>query len=546
MKAWIAAGAVACLTCVTFVTGSCASGGDAVDRHRLHEVALPDLSQVEESVQAQLRSRYASLQARQADRASASADLAMEYGEMGKLLMAAELRESAEASLLNAQALAPNDMRWPYYLGHLYRANGDIPHARAAFERAQRLAPDDVPTMTWIAESALDEGRPEEAEALLTKALSFQPRSAAAHYGLGRAALARKDYARAAQHLEQAFLLDNRASIIHYPLAMAYRGEGDDRRAGLHLQQRGAVPLAPDPLRKALDELLHSALTYEKNADAAGNRGDWASAADYLRKAVALAPTRASPRHKLGTALFYSGDRHGATDAFREAVRLSPAFAAARYALGVVYEEDGDHRQAIASFSAAIASEPVHVEARLGLADALRRSGALEPSLREYARILEIDPGLLKARFGYAATLIRLRRFGEARDRLTSDMDRYPSEPAFAQAAARLLAAAPDARLRDGPRALAIARALAERQVPTIELAETLAMALAESGQFTEAGRRQRQALDAARAGRRPAVGRLAANLERYEHDQPSRAPWQADEPIEYYSAARAPAGGPR
>jgi tetratricopeptide (TPR) repeat protein len=540
MKAWIAAGAVAC------VTASCASGGEAVDRHRLHEVALPDLSQVEDSVQAQLRDRYASLLARQADRASASGDLAIEYGEMGMLLMAAELRDSAEAALLNARALAPHDMRWPYYLGHLYRADGDIPRAQAAFEAARRLAPDDVPTMTWLAEAALDEGRPDEAETLLMRALSLQPRSTAAHYGLGRAALARKEYARAVQDLEQALSLDNRASVIHYPLAMAYRGEGDDRRAELHLQQRGAVPLAPDPLRKALDELLHSALTYEKNADAAGNRGEWASAADDLRKAVALAPTRASPRHKLGTALFYLGDRRGAANAFREAVRLSPAFAAAHYALGVVYEEDGDHRQAIASFSAAIASEPIHVDARLGLADALRRSARLEPSLREYARVLEIDPGLLKARFGYAAALIRLRRFQEARDRLTEDMDRYPNEPAFAQAAARLWAAAPDARLRDGTRALAIARALGERQVTTIELAETLAMALAEAGQYDEAGRRQREALEAARAGRPLAVPRLAANLERYEQGQPSRTPWQADEPIEFYSAARVPAWRPR
>ena len=63
------------------------------------------------------------------------------------LLMAAEFRDPAEASLLNAQALAPGDMRWPYYLGHLYRAEGDIPNAMAAFERALRSAPNDVPTM---------------------------------------------------------------------------------------------------------------------------------------------------------------------------------------------------------------------------------------------------------------------------------------------------------------------------------------------------------------------------------------------------------------
>jgi Tfp pilus assembly protein PilF len=78
--------------------------------------------------------------------------------------MAAEFHAPAEASLENAQALAPSDMRWPYYLGHLYRVRGDIPNARAAFERALRAAPGDVPAMVWLGETALDEGGAEAAE----------------------------------------------------------------------------------------------------------------------------------------------------------------------------------------------------------------------------------------------------------------------------------------------------------------------------------------------------------------------------------------------
>ena len=504
-------------------------------RRTLQTVALPDLSRVEESVQAQLRERYAALTAKLQSPRTRAADLGTEYGEMGKLLMAAEFHDPAEASLHNALALAPDDMRWPYYLGQLCRTKGDIPNARAAFERALRLAPTDVPTMTWLGEAALDQGRPDVAEPLFTKALSLQPGSVAAHYGLGRTALAQKDYVRAAQHLEQALALDNKASVIHYSLAMAYRGLGDQPRAESHLQQRGALQIQPDPLRKVLDELLHSALTYEKNADLAGNRGEWAAAAAYLRKAVALAPTRAAPRHKLGTALFYLGDRRGAFDEFHEAVRLSPAFAAAHYALGVMHEEGGDYRQAIESFSAAVESEPLHVDARLGLANALRRSGRLGPSLPEYERVLKVDPGAVKARFGYAAALIRLNRYVEAGNRLAESMDLYPNEPAFARAAARLFAAAPDNRVRDGRRALAIAQALLNRQPRTIELAETMAMASAEVGQYGAAVLSQREAIEAAeRTGRRDTMERLADNLKRYQAGRPCRTPWRADEPIEF------------
>lgn len=516
---------------------SCASSDErkTVDRASLRPVVLPDLSRVEESVQAQVRERYAVLVGKQKDPQTPDADLGKEFGEMGRLLMAAEFRDPAEASLLNAEALDPGEMRWSYYLGYLYRGKGDIVNATVAFERALQSAPNDAPTMMWLGEGALDQGRTDMAESRFAKALSLQPRSAAASYGLGRVALAQKDYARAAQHLEQALALDSTASVIHYSLAMAYRGLGDQRRAESHLQQRGTLQIRPDPLRKELDELLHSALTYEKNADVAGARGDWAEATEYLRKAVTLAPTRASPHHKLGTALFYTGDKRGAHEQFQEAVRLSPAFAQAHYALGVIHEESGDYQQAIESFSAAVKYEPVNVDARLGLANALRRSGQLAPSLSEYERILKIDPGSVRARFGYVAALIRLNRYQEASERLAEAMDLYPNEPVFARAATRLFAAAPDDRVRDGRRALAIGHELLRRQPRTLDLVETLAMASAEAGQYSEAVQWQREAIESAeRAGRRDATQRLADNLERYQAGRPCRTPWRADEPIEY------------
>src|SRR5688572_6052738 len=141
------------------MAAGCAS--QSGDRQTLRPVALPDLSRIESSVQAQLRERYAALTAKQNNPRTSAADLGLEYGELGKLLMAAEFRDQAEASLLNAQALAPGDMRWPYYLGHLYKTKGDMPNAIAAFERALQSAPNDVPTMNWLGEAALDQGRPD-------------------------------------------------------------------------------------------------------------------------------------------------------------------------------------------------------------------------------------------------------------------------------------------------------------------------------------------------------------------------------------------------
>ena len=110
-----------------------------------------------------------------------------------------------------------------------------------------------------------------------------------------------------------------------------------------------------------------------------------------------------------------------------------------------------------------------------------------------------------------------------------------PNELSFARAAARLFAAAPDDRVRDGHRALEIIQALVARQPRTIELAETMAMAAAEVGQYIAAVQSQREAIEAAeRTGRRDVVGRLADNLTRYQAGRPCRMPWQADEPLEF------------
>ena len=172
---------------------------------------------------------------------------------MGTLLAAAEQPEAAEPCYLNAQTLAPDDARWPYYLGHLYRIKGPVESAASAFERALQLRPDDVPTLVWLGEVYLSQGRGNEAEPLFSKALTLQPKLVPALFGKGRVALARKDYATAVKLFEECLALDPRATATHYPLGMAYRGLGNAKQAQLHLEQPGDVKIQPvDPLMSAL------------------------------------------------------------------------------------------------------------------------------------------------------------------------------------------------------------------------------------------------------------------------------------------------------
>ena len=265
-------------------------------RDTLRPIVLPNLANASPPVQRQLEQQYAALTAATGNRATPIDDLANAYGEMGKLLMAAEYREAAEACLVNAESLATRDPRWPYYLGHLYKLRGNGAKSIAAFERARALQPDDVSTLVWLGEGYLDRGQPALAEPLFAKALARQPQSLAALFGMGRTALARSDYRGAVDHLARALSIDPRAAAVHYPLALAYRGLGDSGSAEQHMRLRGPGEIRPpDPLMLELDALLESAIAYEVRGAKALDDRDWTRAAEAFRRGISAAIPPAPP-----------------------------------------------------------------------------------------------------------------------------------------------------------------------------------------------------------------------------------------------------------
>ena len=434
------------ILCLTLVSGcnsepkvAPAPATTATDNSQLPAVALPDLSRMDKNVQRQMDEQFRLLTSKIENRGTPAVELGAAYGAMGNLLLAAEYFEAAESFYLHAQALAPHEMRWPYYLGHVYTTRAEPEKAIAAFQRALALRPADPAALVWLGSLYLDQGRPELAEPQFAQALSLQPRMVAALFGLGRAALAKRDYGGAVDRLEQALSADPRASIVHYPLALAYRGLGDTAKAEMHLQQRGAVEIGPpDPLMVELRGLIHGAVAEEDLGVRALDGGDFAAATAHFRKGVELAPDNPSLRHKLGTALQLTGDTRGAVEQFEEIVRRSPGFSQAHYSLGVLLAGRGQYQEALERFSTAVRYEPNYVDARLRLAEMLRRAGRPDAALAQYRQVLAIDPRVAEARFGYAMSLVQLNRYAEARDRLTEGMKLHPDRREFADALARL------------------------------------------------------------------------------------------------------------
>jgi tetratricopeptide (TPR) repeat protein len=501
------------------------------DGRALRAVTLPDLSQMADSAKKQIRDRHLALIQAVEHRNTPLLDLSNAYGEMGKLLMAAQYSEPAEACLLNAQTLDPSDFRWPYYLAHLYRKQGELEKSRSLFERAIQLRPDDVSALVWLGNVYLDQGLPDAAEPQFSKALSLDARSVSARYGLGRTALAKNDSRRAVTFLEEVLEMDPKAAGAHYPLSLAYSALGESKKAEEHLRQRREREILPaDPLMVELEELVQSPQTYETLGIRALDREDWTGAAAQFRKGLTLAPDSASLKFRLATALNMMGDPGGAEALFEEVVRTSPDYFPAQYSLGVILQSKGRHAEAVDRFSAALRERADYTEAHLRLAVSLRRLGRAKDALPHYRQVMTANPQNVEAQFGYAMTLVQLRRYQEARDQLAEGMKTHPDQAMFIHGLARLLVAAPDDRVRDGRRAMTLVQTLLE-QGRTLELGETMAMTLAEMGQYDQAAVVQRDLLKAAeRAGLKAAVQRLSANLRLYERREPCRTPWTDEE----------------
>ena len=497
----------------------------------LRPVPLPDVSQTSRSAQQQIQTQHAKLMALVSAETTSLPDLSLAYGEMGKLLMAAQYPEAAEAALVNAQTVDPSEFRWPYYLAHLYRTQGQLEKSRALFERALQLRPDDMAALVWTGDVYLASGFNEAAERQFAKALSIDPESVSARYGLGRAALAQNDPRRAVTYFEEVLKRNPNAGDAHYPLSQAYAALGDSARANEQLRLRRTQKILPaDPLMAELDRLVESPQTYETLGIRALDEEDWQTDAENFRRGLALDPTSPALRFRLATAINMMGDQAGAEQLFTDVIRDKPDYFPAQFSLGVMLQSKGRHGEAAERFRTALVDRPDYSQARLRLASSLIRLGRTKDAVSEYEQVTRLNPDIAEGQIGYAMALTRLNQSALARDVFARQMSAHPEQMAFIHGLARLLAAAPDAQVRDGPRALQLVQDLAAKG-RNPELGETMAMALAESGQYERAVGVQRDVIAAAeRAGLQAMKSRLARNLELYQRGEPCRTPWTLDE----------------
>ena len=132
--------------------------------------------------------------------------------------------------------------------------------------------------------------------------------------------------------------------------------------------------------------------------------------------------------------------------------------------------------------------EPGAIKAIVLLGEALARAGKVEDAIVQLQRAVELDPRNASAHYQLALVSINLGRPADALDHLDAAVRLEPDNVLFLRQTAWLLATSPDSSVRDGARAVELAKKAVElTKDKDLRALDVLAAALAESGQFPAA-----------------------------------------------------------
>jgi Flp pilus assembly protein TadD len=336
------------------------------------------------------------------------------WGLLGQVLLANGFSDDADPCLARAEALEPNEPRWPYLRAYAVSRDGDASFAAtlravAACRRAGRT--EAVPYLV-LAELHTERGEHEKAEALCRQVLEVEPDNARAHLDLGMIALAGNDVESAVTHLLRAADDPATRQGAFTQLATAYQRRGDGAAAADWSRRARRAPPDdpwPDPYLDPMQELLAGRKARQREVKRLEAQGRWREAVALLRQMTADDPTDEHAFVILGTTLTRNGDLAGAEEALRRATTVAPGSADPHYSLAVVLivkgerlQQAGDGAAAAEKYRAAMdvarrATEikPDHGQAHGVRGVALKRLGrhkeAIE-ALRAAARCRPEDP----------------------------------------------------------------------------------------------------------------------------------------------------------
>lgn len=397
----------------------------------LEPVEPPRMDHYEGSVRSQLARAQSELDGLLNEPRPDQDRLAEAFGRLGQLYLLYDFMAPSAAALRNAQALAPDDPRWSYYLAINYRYEGALEESVAALDRVVALVPNDLAALTHRADIRLELGLTEEAEVDYRLVLERDPASSAARLGLGRIDFDRRDYESALEGFEQALRGQPPGSVVHHHLGLTLRRLGRREEAAKQLELNDHLSVVfPDPLFTELQRLNVSREAHIKRGSAAMRQGNPRAALAAFLDALEAMPDDPLTIFNVGMALIELGEKEEAEARLRQSIAINDNYRDPQYNLALILAERGDLEGAERHFRRAAEIDHEDIEARVRHADALTRLQRSDEAIELLEGVLAADAASPLAQLALGAAHQRAGSDSAARIALSKVLDAAPGASA--------------------------------------------------------------------------------------------------------------------
>ena len=255
----------------------------------------------------------------------------------------------------------------------------------------------------------------------------------------------------------------------------------------------------------------------------------WRNSETLFRHAAAVTVNNDVAHVDLGAAFDVQGRTDEALAEFRAAVRINPDRPQIHFNLGLIYRGAEKHREALAEFREAIRLDADNAAARSAAGGELAALGKYDEALKEFALAEKLSPRYAMPHLETAKVFFQQGRDAQAVDELKAALRCEPSNIEVLSSTAHHLAANENAAARDGGNALILAIKANELSGHNqAYIFDILGMALAETGDFTNAAVCAENALTLANAAKMKKLEPLQQRLKLYQQNQPWRESFRA------------------
>jgi tetratricopeptide (TPR) repeat protein len=401
---------------------------------------------------------------------------------------------------------------------------GNRERARAAAEKAIELLPDDKLQTAHahvVLGNTADADDREERASHYDKAVELAPRDKDIRRTRGLFHLLTDEFEKARGDLEAAIETDPEDASLQEALGLALMMDNKLEEAQEAFDR--AITLDPD-----------SSGAFLQRARLRAMKGDRPEAIADLDKAIRIAPDEAVPLVLRARIHQQAGDSAQAAADLQRVLEKRPDHPAALELRGLIAAERNDYPAAIGDFRKLVAQKPDDAVLVGQLAMLYLAAKQPRQAIKRFSRSIELDDKNFASWRGRSDAEISIGDHKAALADLEMALTLQPDDSGVLNNLAWLLATSPDDAIRDGKRAIELARKACEGTTwKQPHIISTLAAGYAEAGDFAEARKYSQQAVDSEDSS--PEVKKqLEGELASYREEKPWRERQeQQEQPLE-------------